>query len=136
MSGSGTAGDLNTDRLPVHGVELCIQGFLGNLELGLGIRQPIEQGGILIEGLALVGEVRVLADLLEARLHGLGCNLLLLTLALNDLNQEALLPALFFPLLVELLLNGTKVGFDGGDSIPVGSEVAFNENAPPERGQT
>ena len=69
-------------------------------------------------------------------LHGLGGDLLLVALALDDFREQPFLAALLLPHFVELLLDGGEFGFDGVDGIPFGSEVAGDENATPGRGRT
>ena len=120
--------DFVLGELGVFGIELRIQLFLRGFEPGFGVRLLVEQGGVVFQGLALVGVVRVLADLLEARLHGLGGDLLLLALALDHFREQPFLTALLLSLFVELLFDGGEFAFDGGDGISLGSEIAVNEN--------
>ena len=83
------------------------------LEPGLGVGLLVEQRGVVFEGLAFVGVVRVAADFLEAGLHGFGGDLLLLALALDDFGEQPFLAALFLPRFVELLLDARRVRLRG-----------------------
>ena len=56
----------------VFGVELGFQVVLRGLEPGLGVRLLVQQVGVVFEGLAFLGVIRVAADFLEAGLYGFG----------------------------------------------------------------
>ena len=106
---------------------LAVEVFLRGLEPGLGVGLLLEQRSVVFERLALVGVVRVVADLLEPRLHGFGGDLLLLALAFDDLGQQPFLAAVLLAHFVELLLERGELGFERFDGIALGGEVAGDE---------
>ena len=82
----------------------------------------------VLERRALVGVDRVLADLLQPRLHGLRGDLLLVALALDHLGKQAVLAAVLLAHLVELLFERGELVVERLDGIALGSEVAGDEN--------
>ena len=119
--------DLGLGECGVFRVELGFEVVLRGFEPGLGVSLLVELRGVGFEGLAFVGVVFVLADLLEAGIHTLGSDLLLLAFAFDDLIEQPFLAALFLARFVELLLDAGGVGVQGGDRIALGGEVAGNE---------
>ena len=79
--------DLVLGERGVFGVEPGFQFFLRGFEPGFGVRLLFEQGGVVFQGLTLIGVVRVLADFLEPDLHGFGGDLLLLAFAFDDFRE-------------------------------------------------
>ncbi len=63
--------DLVFRKLGIFGVDLSLQFFLCGSKPDFGVHLLVEQRNVFFESLALVGEVRVLADLLEPGLHAL-----------------------------------------------------------------
>src|SRR5205823_12117734 len=99
-----------------------------SLALVLSLGLLFEQFSVCLKRGAFVGVERILADLLEPRLHGLRSNLLLVALALDDLDQQSLFAVILFTHLVELLLKRGELVVDCLDGIALGSEVASDDN--------
>lgn len=74
-------------KLGIFGVQFGVQVFLRGFEFGSGVRLLVEQFGVVFQCLSFIGVIRVFADFLEAGLHGFGCYLLLLTIALDDVRE-------------------------------------------------
>ena len=91
---------------------LRVQVFLRGLEPSLGLGLLVEQSGVVLQRLAFIGVVGVLADFLEPGLHRLGGDLLLVALALDDLGEQSFLAAVLLAHLVELLLQRGELAFE------------------------
>jgi hypothetical protein len=79
--------DFVLGQLRVFGIELGVQLLLCGFQSVLCIGLFVEQRGVVFERLALIRELGVFADFLEAGLQPLGGDLLLVALAFDDLGQ-------------------------------------------------
>ena len=120
--------DFVLGELGVFGVELGFQVFLCGFQPGFGVRLLVEQRGVVFKRLALVGVVGVFADFLEASLHGLGGDLLLLALAFDDFREQPSSPLCSSLFSSSCCSMRGEFGFDGFDGIPLGSKIAGDEN--------